>query len=421
MCRKRRYFPKGMVMLAMAVAVFTGCGQDREGEGPVTFTYATFQLDFEMEQWIEQWNQSQENYRVEIVEYEDSDTGRARLNNEIVSGKGPDLYDLTGINVSSFVSKGLLTDLNPYLDREDRIRREELLSGVLETYEKDGCLYGIMPEFRLELLAGQRALTGDADGWTVDRFLEMTEGLSQEEILISDLAPMGMLRAVLETGMGDFVNWDQGVCSFDGETFRKLLSAAHSMETVSLTETELAEGLQNGTVLLNRIYVTDLTEYVNSVKAFGDQEISLLGFPSETGGKAVLTARMPVGISQTCQEKEGAWEFVSSLLGEEFQRTHVRFCLPVRLELLREGFERVMTENPYGDGPGSNTWEPATQEEIDALYDGLCRLRYSGIYDPVIWNIVAEEAEPYFEGEKTVDEVTDVIQRRASLYVSEHY
>ncbi len=419
--RKKLLFRKKAIVMALAIAVLSGCGQDQQREGPITLTYATFALDFEMEQWIAQWNQSQDKYRIEIAEYESSDTGLAQLNNEIMSGNAPDLYDLSNINVSSFISKGLLTDLNPYLDGDEGISREELLADVLKTYEKDGGLYGIMPEFRLELLAGKKALTGDMSDWTMDRLMQMIEGLSPDEILVDGLAPMGLLRAVLETDMGDFVNWDEGACSFDGEKFKKLLTTAASMETVMLEEKELSEGLQSGKVLLSRIYVTDLTEYVNSIKAFGDEEVSLLGFPSEAGGRAVLTARMPVGISQTCKEKEGAWEFVRSLLEEEFQRTHVRFCLPVRLDVLREGFERVMTENPYGDDPGSESWQPATEEEINALYDGLCRLKYSSIYDQTLWNIISEEAEPYFNGEKTVEAVMEVIQSRASLYVSENY
>lgn len=417
----RRHLRRAAVLTALAVTVLAGCGKEIPQEGPAALTYATFSLDPEMEQWISRWNQSQEKYRIEVLEYENSDIGRAQLNNEIFSGKVPDLFDLSDLNVSSFISKGLLTDLNPYLDGDKSVSRENLLPSVLQTYEQDGGLYGIMPEFCLELLAGKRDLVGDASDWTVDRLLQMTQELSQDEVLVEGFSPLGLLRAVLDSDMGSFVNWDEGTCSFDGEKFKKLLTTARSMETVYLEERELAEGLKSGKVLLYRIYVTDLREYVNSVKVFGDDEISLLGFPSEAGGKAVLTARMPIGISQMCKYRDGAWEFVRSLLEDDFQRTHVKFCLPVRRDILREEFEKVMTENPYGEGPGSETWEPASGQEIDALYEGLCQMKYSGISDNEIWNIVSEEAEPYFGGDKSVDETIDVIQRRASLYVSENY
>ncbi len=404
----------------MAGTLFAGCGQEEVREGPVTLTYATFNLDPEMEEWIVQWNQSQEEYRVEVLEYEDSDTGQAKLNNEITSGKSPDLFDLSGINVGSFISKGILTDLDPFLDGDVEVSREELLPSVLKTYETDEGLYGILPEFRLELLAGKKSLVGDVGDFTVDKLLEMMDGLSKDEILVEGFSSLGLVRAVLDADMGEFVDWQEGTCCFDGEGFRRLLTAAGRMETVYLEEGELAEGLANGKVLFNRIYVTDLTEYVNSVKAFGEDEISLLGFPSETGGKAVLTARIPIGISQSCEFKEGAWKFARSLLEEEFQTKHVSFCLPVRLDILRQEFEKAMTQNPYGDGPDQKAWKPATEEEIDALYRGLCQMQYSGISDKEVWEIVSEEAEPYFNGEKGVEEVMEVIQGRVALYVSEN-
>jgi hypothetical protein len=37
-----------------------------------------------------------------------------------------------------------------------------------------------------------------------------------------------------------------------------------------------------------------------------------------------------------------------------------------------------------------------------------------------VQNIITEEAQAYFAGDKTVDEVTDIIQSRAQIYVSEN-
>lgn len=40
--------------------------------------------------------------------------------------------------------------------------------------------------------------------------------------------------------------------------------------------------------------------------------------------------------------------------------------------------------------------------------------------DYTLYNIVLEEAQSYFAGDRTLDEVIDIIQRRASLYIAEH-
>ena len=36
-----------------------------------------------------------------------------------------------------------------------------------------------------------------------------------------------------------------------------------------------------------------------------------------------------------------------------------------------------------------------------------------------LMNIITEEAEAYFKGQKTLNEVTDIIQSRATIYVNE--
>ena len=70
---------------------------------------------------------------------------------------------------------------------------------------------------------------------------------------------------------------------------------------------------------------------------------------------------------------------------------------------------------------GGEPIRPVTQEEIDALFEGICSAKSNRIFDSDIWNIIAEEVQPYFDGKKTIEEVMNVIQNRASIYVSENY
>ena len=37
-----------------------------------------------------------------------------------------------------------------------------------------------------------------------------------------------------------------------------------------------------------------------------------------------------------------------------------------------------------------------------------------------ILNIILEDAEPYFEGQKSVDEVAGIIQNRVGIYINEN-
>lgn len=150
-------------------------------------TYGTFYLDIEIEQWISEWNQSQEDYRIEIKEYEDSDVGRTQLNAE--GGES----------------------------------RDDLVSGILEIYTQNHKLYGIPLGYRFETLLGKTELVGKASDWTTDKMIQMTQNLETDEYLLDGLAPLGLLRAVIATDMDSYVDWEKGECSFDGAKFRELL------------------------------------------------------------------------------------------------------------------------------------------------------------------------------------------------------
>lgn len=423
--KKRIYKLRRMAVIAvtsllMAAFLLTGCGKGEE-PGPIILTYGTFNLDFEIADWIEEWNQSQEVYRIEIKEYEDSDVGRTQLNNEIVSGHGPDILDLSDINVANYISKGVLTDLYPFLDAGEEVTRDDLVSSILGTYTQDNKLYGIPLGYRFETLLGKTELVGDASDWTTDKMTRMTEALAADEYLLDSLSPLGLLRAVLASDMGSYVDWEKGECSFDGEKFRSLLELAASIDLTYLTQEESDEKLADGSVLLNRVYISSVEDYQSGIDQFAGAAVSWVGFPSEEGGKAVLYDRMPVCITKNCRDKEGAWQFVESLLGEEFQRYHLKFVFPIRLDILQESFQKAMEEKDPEKYLGGEPPRAATQEEIDILFEGIGSARSSRIFDPNIWNIVQEDVEAYFEGSKTIEEVMELIQGRVSLYVGENY
>lgn len=196
--------------------------------------------------------------------------------------------------------------------------RDDLVPGILETYMQNNKLYGIPLGYRFETLLGKTELAGEASEWTTDKMIQMLQARAADEYLLDGLAPQGLLRAVLAADMGSYVDWEKGECSFDGGRFRRLLELAASIELSFLTQEELDEKLADGSVLLNRVYISSVSDYQSSIDQFAGAAVSCVGFPSGDGGKAVLYDRMPIGITESCQNKEGAWQFVSSLLGEEF-------------------------------------------------------------------------------------------------------
>ena len=64
--------------------------------------------------------------------------------------------------------------------------------------------------------------------------------------------------------------------------------------------------------------------------------------------------------------------------------------------------------------------ESATDEEVEgflAILEKADELQYQ---DTAIMAIIEEEVKPYFEGQKSVDEVADIIQSRVDIYLKEN-
>lgn len=60
--------------------------------------------------------------------------------------------------------------------------------------------------------------------------------------------------------------------------------------------------------------------------------------------------------------------------------------------------------------------KPEEKAQIDSLIESIGGMMS---YDEQWMNIVTEETESYFAGQKTVDEVADIIQSRIKIYVNE--
>ena len=404
----------------MAASVHSGYPSNDKNE-QVVLVYATMNLDMEMHSWIEEYNKEHENCKIEVREYgkDDYDTGLMKLNADIVSRNAPDIIDLSDIDVGTYISKGVLEDLYPYLKRDFSTKKENFVSGILQLYEVDEGLYGIPIGYSLETLMGKKVIVGETSQWTVDKMLKLLEQLPAGVSLIDNLGPVGLLRIVLQMGMDEYVDWENGTCSFNSMEFMKVLKLAESMEGIPINGS-VEENLASDRLLLNRAYISSVEDYKDAFDVFHEEEVVGIGYPSATGGSSLIYPYLPTGITSMCKDKEAAWEFVSSLLNEEFQENHVRFNFPIRVSSLEKEFQQAMTPDEKRWNLKEDEMLP-TQDDVDKLYMLINTSGGNYVFDKNIWNIIEEEAEVYFYGKRTIEETVEMIQNRVEVYLSESY
>ena len=145
-------------------------------------------------------------------------------------------------------------------------------------------------------------------------------------------------------------------------------------------------------------------------------------------------------MSSKSKYKDGVWEFMKVLLEAEYQdilvNEHGGFGFPLRKESLEKQFEYDMTADYYEDADGNQVENPkttwgyddftieimaATQEEIDEIKALIASAeKVSENADQQIINIITEETEPFFKGQKSAADVAGVIQNRVQIYVNEN-
>ena len=186
----------------------------------------------------------------------------------------------------------------------------------------------------------------------------------------------------------------------------------------------------------------------------GSGYASFIGYPAEEGAGSYFHMWNEVAVSASCAHKEGAWAFVRQQLLPEglepIKAGDTLYSSRTGFPINRAAFESAMRpEDPWfrttdgeyildSDGeriemPTDDTMvrvgipvkmavypTPLSEEQIDRfmeLYNAIDRFDGS---DGSLMSIVTEQAEPYFAGDKSLDETVDLIQRRAPLYVNEN-
>ncbi len=114
-----------LAALLMAGGLFASGSQDEavpvdeNGRTKVVFWTSHTMSDFDaMEKVVKDFNASQDEITVEIVQVVGSETDTTKLMTAVVGGVGPDVYLLDRFTVAQRASEGLLVDLTPYMEEE---------------------------------------------------------------------------------------------------------------------------------------------------------------------------------------------------------------------------------------------------------------------------------------------------------------
>lgn len=348
------------------------------------------------------FNLTNEEYiaKLQVYSHEEAE----RVTAEISAGNPPDIVylgsstDRENVFADIVLKSTLFEDLLPYLDSDPELSREDFLPSVLDSMTENGHLYGVVPGFMLHTVIGPKALADSLSDWTVDTLFELNDSQPDDHALFGIYSRDMLLEEFSFFADTMYVDRQNQSCSFDDGGFARLLELCTEVKYYDYSGS-YGYSLYIGTAHASSFRLCR--------EAFGG-EYAYMGYP---GGESFFSGLGAFSIMASSENKDAAWQFIRLLLMPQIQENEITlFCNPV----MESSFDAVL------EGYIENENMDFTRQDAEWLKNIVLntdKMAQGG----AVKDIIFEEAEKFFAGDKTADEAAASIQSRASIYISEQY
>lgn len=395
-----------------------------------------------------QFNQSNSQYRITLKDYsiynspEDWTAGQTRLNNDIISGKMPDIMMFTDLNsYRNYVSKGALADIGKLLAADPELGGLEYLQNVWDAYSVNGQLYAVIPSFNVQTMVAKKSLVGEPQSWTMADVEAVLATMPQGAAAFGDMTRDGFIYNILSYGGKDFIDLETGECHFDSQEFIDMLEYAKTLPKESYKEDEDYDYFSHenqyreNRSLMRELYISNIEDCKYQIKGYMGEEVSYVGFPtSDSKGSCLGISGSALMISANSQQQDEAWQFVRQFLTEEYQTSSELYSMPVLKSAFLAKAAKATERSYWTDENGNKEYyddywtingeqvvlEPFTQEEVEEICQFIYGVNRTAYYNEEIRNIIIEDAEAFFSGQRSAQEVAGIIQSRAQVFINEN-
>ena len=323
----------------------------------------------------------------------------------------PDIVLMTDTKLVRNVSR--ILDLAPYMQESEALKPSNLIPAVQKNYTVGDAFYMVPMELYLDSFVfrsgdfGKKALS-----W--DDLLDYLEGTGS---LITDLemTKESILEAVMEEGVYEFVDFGSGTCSFDSEAFKNLLVRINTLESgaVFYPDVDYAP-LEEGDRVLDESHIGTFDFFGKKRAVFGE-DVTPVGIPADGSESKYLMSALCLAITADSKYPDGAFDFVE-YFSENYSSEDIEGSIPANklyydatVSALKQGllitdFFGIETDLKMGD-----------IDEITKMIDKSVARKPKAA---VVLDYVSHYANVYFNGEASLDVVTEDLQATVTRYLS---
>ena len=345
---------------------------------------------------------------------------------DMLSGETPDVVYSETDNIIKLINKNYMADMYPLMENSETLKKEDFLPNVLEGLDVDGKLPAICNEWQLFTAVAKTENVGkDMENWTPAEALDIYNNLPEDMNFLNythfeyDEWNYFMKRVSV-----DAVDYKNNTCDFGG-AFMEMLGNVKNFPPF-----EENKSFENDDLIKNRSLVSEVNLFgINSVMAqqlysnFGGEDITFVGYPSESGKGYVTDVYSMFGILENSPHKQQGYEFISLMLNESSINTDILYNLPITEKQLTEQLNTSKYSNLSVNCPqylpNSDEQVQMSEKAINQAVDYIKNVEFEPYKRSEVDSIISEEYHKCFEGETTPQECADMLNNRVSIYLSE--
>lgn len=406
---------------------------------PDIIRFATLYDGYEDE--VNAFNRAHADCRIELVSYSqyvvdgDPDAAVTKYQSDMLAGDVADIVENNGLPFKNYARKGLYEDLYPWMEQDESFEPDEYFMNYFKALETDGRLYQINFGFGVETFAAKTEFVGDVQPpLTFPEFWQLTQNLPEGMDIFWDMDEYSLLNTLCTPNLHCFADTETATCNFNTPEFVSLLEQCKDyIDNEEQDEAFAWEyAYRNNDVLLMNVRLEEPYDWHYAIAGdFGGAQVTMLGIPSndKTSSGGRFLSYNGLAMSSLSEHKEQVWEFFRTLLSENHQNK-LEYGLPVLRSAMEQRMDAAMKPTiPEGSTEidVNRSWFAdaiypignATQEEMDAFLAYVEGITEINDTDPQIYTIFWEEVEMYLAGDQNAQKAAEMIQSRASIYLSE--
>ena len=405
----------------------------------VQITFGSLYVDPRVGNAIMNFNRASDEYSIKILDYsklypDAEDGGEKQFNLDITSGNVPDLIEVSNLDngAEKYINKGVFLDLTSAFEEGGALGDIELLPNIAEMMKYDGKYYTVIPSFGIQTYAIRSKYINGKDGFT---YKECDDLIKSKNIdYATAFGGYPYKTTVLSDALyfdGDrFIDRKNKKCNFNSADFIELLNFAKNFpeepdEGAEYVDYEKQYAEDKG--LFYRTGIYNIEDYTRLKQAMYREDFSFVGFPNIDGKDSSAVYPTVFAVSSKSEHLDSVYSVLRDLFNPDEKMNSYEFSS--NKAVFEAGLQEAAKEvDENSDDAYFYSWwtndkvkkQPLSQEEIQKFEDYVLSVNLRTFRNDYIENIVNEESAAFYAGQKTAEQVAEIIQNRVNVYINEN-